>query len=567
MGQSIQREYWRFFLGNTHRFGWPLGAYVLGLLAVTNISEKQPLLFGTLVVIIGICLISLDSLFFGFRQIKSELTKNHWLSWNLGFRIAITLAGSAMMALVFAVEGVLSWGGLLTVGVWTGGLQALVSTSYPKLRLSRGLVFAFSLFPILYFTWKGDQESLILLLVAGVYTSSFLPRIHKRHQDFLNLTALRGQSEADHHEIERFMDLLPANVAWLDHHLMYLRVNQKTADFFGRKKSDFTGKTFGFVDPASFQPQREILLQFMASDEKSKAGVVPLVNAEGKTLRHQIYLEKMKASRGAEMQLIILSVDEEKHLQAQDALRAQEHQEIHSARLASLGEMASGIAHEIRNPLAIISGANVLLRAELQKGSEMRLPRLLDKSEQIDRTIKRILQIVEGMRKLARADEAGVDEWFSAISLVDETVALCEEKLRAARIDLKVVLPREDVEINGHLAQLSQVLLNLISNGRDIISNLNDRRIRVRMALGSEGELLIQVADSGPGVSDPKKLFSPFFTTKDPGQGTGLGLSISRKIVESHQGTLSYRREEGMTVFEISIPKARIRPVSKEQAA
>lgn len=87
------------------------------------------------------------------------------------------------------------------------------------------------------------------------------------------------------------------------------------------------------------------------------------------------------------------------------------------------------------------------------------------------------------------------------------------------------------------------------------------------MELGSEGVLFIQVADSGPGVSDPKKLFSPFFTTKDPGQGTGLGLSISRKIIESHQGTLSYRREAGMTVFEIAIPKARIRPVSKEQAA
>lgn len=64
-------------------------------------------------------------------------------------------------------------------------------------------------------------------------------------------------------------------------------------------------------------------------------------------------------------------------------------------------------------------------------------------------------------------------------------------------------------------------------------------------------------------MSDPKKLFSPFFTTKDPGKRTGLGLSISRKIIESHQGTLSYRREEGMTVFEIAIPKARIRPVGE----
>jgi two-component system C4-dicarboxylate transport sensor histidine kinase DctB len=191
----------------------------------------------------------------------------------------------------------------------------------------------------------------------------------------------------------------------------------------------------------------------------------------------------------------------------------------------------------------------------------------LKNQSQIDKTIARILLIMEGMRKFRGGIRQRIDEWFSLTTLIEETISFCEEKLRTSKIDIKIVLAQDNLEILGNQAQLSQVLVNLISNARDIVAPLQDRRIRIRAHLNGQGDLLIHVSDSGHGVSEPQKLFTPFFTTKGAGQGTGLGLSISRKIAEGQGGHLTYQRIDGLTVFELLIPVGKIRVIQSSQQA
>ncbi|MBL7669240.1 MAG: GHKL domain-containing protein [Bdellovibrionaceae bacterium] len=566
-GQNNGTGMFDYFAKNTSRFGWPLGAYGLGLLSLSSLPQNFPWLFGVNLFWVLCNLLGMDYLYSKVQKQKEKGQEKTWLTWNQWLRVSTSLAGSSLMALVFFEEGLHSWAGVLTIGVWVGGLQALSSTSIASPRLGRMLVFLFSLMPLVLFTWKGDSQTILLMVVAGFYTLSFVPTINSRYQDFQDLANLRNKSATEKKEIERFIDLLPANVSWLDHDLKYLRVNQKTADFFGRSKSDFVGQTFGFTKFKERESHRALLLKFLESKDQTQNFVVPFLNQAQQVRRHQVWLEKFEVTDSHQPELVILTLDVEDHLRAEEALLEQRGQDVHSARLASLGEMASGIAHEIRNPLAIISGANVLIRNELKKGPEMRLERLFEKSEQIAKTVARILRIMEGMRKLSRGDQAGNDEWFSLTTLVEETISFCEEKLRTARVDIKIVLAQDNLEIYGNQAQLSQVLVNLISNARDVIEDLEDRRIRIRAEVSSHGDLLIHVGDSGAGVLDPQKLFTPFFTTKGAGQGTGLGLSISRKIVEAHEGHLTYQRVNGMTVFEILIPVARLRTAALANVA
>lgn len=248
----------------------------------------------------------------------------------------------------------------------------------------------------------------------------------------------------------------------------------------------------------------------------------------------------------------ILDITDRKEYEAQ--LETTKAKSIASAKLASLGEMAGGVAHEINNPLAIIS-MNAAQLLELLDDPDATKDELKMFVEKIQKTTARIDRIVKGLKSFARGGELDPFISTSVKSIIENTLELCSEKLKkhAVELRLKNIV---DVSIECREAQIGQVLLNLISNGVDAIDKLSEKWIEIELK-DLDGYVVIDVTDSGVGIPDEvaEKIMQPFFTTKDVGKGTGLGLSISKGIIESHKGRFRLDRKSENTRFSILLPK------------
>ncbi len=225
---------------------------------------------------------------------------------------------------------------------------------------------------------------------------------------------------------------------------------------------------------------------------------------------------------------------------------------IHQARLASLGEMAAGIAHEINNPLAIIAGTIPLL-AKFKDDPVKSASKLAT----MTKSCERITKIVLGLRKFARSSDLGVRKLELISSLVSEAVSFTEGKSKRHTIPVEVTLSTDAAILCAGI-EIEQVLINLINNAIDAVKNKGTAQWVKIQAFEDAGQLVVQIFDSGEGISEAieAKLFEPFFTTKEVGKGTGLGLSISKGILDQHQATLRLNREFKNTCFEVRFPKA-----------
>lgn len=207
-----------------------------------------------------------------------------------------------------------------------------------------------------------------------------------------------------------------------------------------------------------------------------------------------------------------------------------------AAKMASLGEMASGVAHEINNPLSVIqmNAQHILKRL---RSDHPEIPDMEQRLERILKTTQRIEKTIKGLRSFARDGEKDPFDIVPLCSILDDTLELCAARLKSHDIDLRISNQLPDIEIEARPIQLSQVLLNLLNNSHDAILELPEKWIELQI-FRQEDMIRIQVTDSGSGIPMliQEKLMTPFFTTKEPGRGTGLGLSISKGIIEAHHG-------------------------------
>ncbi|MEQ9328186.1 MAG: response regulator [Rhodospirillales bacterium] len=235
---------------------------------------------------------------------------------------------------------------------------------------------------------------------------------------------------------------------------------------------------------------------------------------------------------------------------------------VQSAKMASLGELVAGIAHEVNNPLAFSLShlssiakwlGEISARAadKLDERSRSRLEKARLRAGDAITGLERVRDLVIKLRTFSRLDE-GDFKWADMAECIDSTLALLEYKLgQEVRFVTRFA---DDNRLYCAPGALNQVVMNIVSNAIDALDGKGEIEVATER---DRQQFRITVTDNGPGIPDriKERIFEPFFTTKDVGSGTGLGLAISYKIVERHRGELRVRdREGGGAVFEIMIP-------------
>ena len=221
-----------------------------------------------------------------------------------------------------------------------------------------------------------------------------------------------------------------------------------------------------------------------------------------------------------------------------------------SEKMASIGMLAAGVAHEVNTPLTGISSFTQMLL----EGAEPDDPKtkILEK---IERQTFRAAKIVNGLLNLARPGRSDASGPVDLNVVVNDVLGLLEHQLAAGSVTVRRELSTEPVVVHGVEFKLQQVLLNLFLNARDAMSTGGWLGIRTRV---DDQSVVVEVSDTGSGIPPEtlSRIYDPFFTTKGPGQGTGLGLSVTYGVVQEHHGAIACDSEPGQgTRFTLTLPR------------
>jgi two-component system sensor histidine kinase HupT/HoxJ len=265
---------------------------------------------------------------------------------------------------------------------------------------------------------------------------------------------------------------------------------------------------------------------------------------------------------------------------AHEDLKTTQQQLIHSEKMASLGRLVAGVAHELNNPISFVYGNTLAMKRYAERlarylgavhgdvplnerealRGELRIDRLLDDLPSlIDGTVEgaeRTRDIVDALKRFSATDR---DERraFDLVEVIERAVQWVS-KATANQFEVRLNLPPA-LEVLGSPGQVQQVVMNLVQNAADATEGARERRLEISSGRGEEGQAVIEFRDSGPGIpaANLDKLFDPFFTTKPVGRGTGLGLAISYGIVERHGGKLTAdNHPKGGALFTLQLPLA-----------
>lgn len=279
----------------------------------------------------------------------------------------------------------------------------------------------------------------------------------------------------------------------------------------------------------------------------------------------------VRNENGEAVMMLGINWDKTKEVELEQNLELERAKSLHQSKLATIGQLAAGVGHEINNPLAIIAG-QIVVAEQMLKDSPNPDSRVLDRLKKIDHAVNRIANIVKGLRTFARSDDSQIT-YFNIMDPVQETFDMLKDMYEKEGVKLSL---QSDGSVNfllGNRGRIQQVLINLISNAKDSSEGKNDRSISLEITANGE-EVLLKVKDNGSGIREDlyDKIFEPFFTTKEPNKGTGIGLSLVNNIIKEHKGRIELESKFGQgTTFTLILPRKKQThtiqaPVQLEQA-
>lgn len=267
------------------------------------------------------------------------------------------------------------------------------------------------------------------------------------------------------------------------------------------------------------------------------------------------FMMSFKLAKFNEKKNYFISFKDLKNLKDKERIiEEQKHQMIEKNKLASLGEMAAGIAHEINNPLTVIHSNNTIIQ-KLMNNNNVSMEKLEKLTTRTRSQVERITTIITSLRNLSRGLANDEKENFYVDQVMEEAISLAKIRTNSKKVEFK--FNSQHLSAYGNRGQIVQVILNLLNNAIDAIEGTTEPWIQID--LQERGHYVdLYITDSGQGISADvvEKIFLPMYTTKDIGKGTGLGLSLSKNFIEQNSGTLDYVSEKENTCFRVSLIKS-----------
>ena len=342
---------------------------------------------------------------------------------------------------------------------------------------------------------------------------------------------------------ETAFDALSEGIAVVDDEGCVRRANRALASLLGMPLQNVIGTPLA----GALLGKSNALHELLAATRRGERPA-PLV-ARSEPLRRALRVNVARIPGAATEHSIVVMVED---VTEQQAL---ETQLVQSEKLAAVGQLVSGVAHELNNPLTSIAGLSEFLleQKELGKKDRGHLQVIQEQAERAGRIVRNLLTFA----RKGSAERVPVD----LNDVIRRTLSLTAYDLKLKDITVERELSGALPEVFGDRHGLQQVVLNLVTNAAQAVAeNPRERPREITVSTWFDGQVHLRVADTGPGIPDEvvQSVFTPFFTTKEPGKGTGLGLSITYSIVESHGGqiVLEPRGPRGGAAFRVDLPPA-----------
>jgi PAS domain S-box-containing protein len=240
---------------------------------------------------------------------------------------------------------------------------------------------------------------------------------------------------------------------------------------------------------------------------------------------------------------------------AEETIERDKARLIESEKMASIGVLSAGIAHELGNPLGAIRGRLEMLETMISQG-EFEKAFAIQSIQKMIQNVDRMSKIIRGLKSSSRDGSADQMQEFDLAQLIGDILELSVQKCQKSSIEVRSSGLIGPVPVFGRETEIGQVIVNLFNNAFDAVKSKDKAWIELEV-INEPDKVTLHIKDSGAGVPEDliNKIFDPFFTTKEVGEGTGLGLSICRSFIEGHRGKLYYNTEKGVSCFTVELPR------------